>query len=103
MPDIKIYHTAAAPPSSLSAADLDRYLSARTSELTLRVLSTMSIRTLRLKLLKSFKVPKAQHGAVRLWMVLPNGHFVELGDEYAARDLAYWGVEEGTQFVLVDN
>ncbi len=63
----------------------------------------MSIRTLRLKLIKTLKIPKAHHGAVRLWMILPNGHFVELTEEFFGRDLAYWGVDEDTQVVLVDN
>ena len=31
----------------------------------------MSIRTMRLKLIKTLKIPKAQHAAVRLWMILP--------------------------------
>lgn len=69
----------------------------------MRVLSTMSVRTLRLKLTKALKIPKVQHGAVRLWMIMPNGRFVELGEEFFGRDLAYWGVEDDTQFVLVNN
>ena len=56
-----------------------------------------------MKLIKSFKIPRAQQAAVRLWMIMPDGHFVELDEEYAGRDLAYWGVDEGTQFVLVDD
>ena len=57
---------------------------------------------MRMKLIKSFKIPKARQGSVRLWMALPNGHFVELDEEFFGRDLAYWGVDEDTQFVLVD-
>ncbi len=63
----------------------------------------MSVRTLRMKLMKSFKIPKAQQSSVRLWMALPDGHFIELDEEFAGRDLAYWGVDADTQFVLVDN
>ncbi|KAI1794651.1 hypothetical protein LXA43DRAFT_995970 [Ganoderma leucocontextum] len=98
---IKIHYGSTAP---VAADELMAYLGQCKSAATvLRVLSTMSIRTLRLKLIKTFKIPKAQHGAVRLWMILPNGHFVELDEEYAGRDLAYWGVDKDTQFVLVDN
>ena len=68
----------------------------------LRALSTMSVRTLRAKLLKACKVPRARQAGARVWMVLHDGHFVELDEEHAARDLAYWGIEEGTRFVLVD-
>ena len=91
------------PPRTSTEDELAAYLSRCKSELTLRVLSSMSVRTLRLKLIKSFKIPKAKQAAVRLWMIMPDGHFVELDEEYAGRDLAYWGVDEGTQFVLVDN
>ncbi|TBU35667.1 hypothetical protein BD311DRAFT_707861 [Dichomitus squalens] len=100
---IRTYHCSTVPPQSLAADELATYLDRRKAELTLRVLSSISVRTLRLKLMKSFKIPKAQHAAVRLWMVMPDGHFVELDEEYAGRDLAYWGVDEDTQFVLEDN
>ena len=62
----------------------------------------MSVRALRLKLAKACKVPKARATAARVWLVLPGGQCVELGEEHAGRDLAYWGVEEGTRFVLVE-
>ena len=73
----------AAPPAHVSPDSA--YLAGAASEHTLRVLSSMSVRTLRLKLLKACKVPRAQHAAARLWMVLPGGECVELTDEYAAR------------------
>ncbi|KAI0723930.1 hypothetical protein C8T65DRAFT_734439 [Cerioporus squamosus] len=100
---IRIYHGTSPPPASLSPNESASYLGQCKSELTLRVLSTMSVRTLRMKLIKSFKIPKARQGSVRLWMVLPDGHFVELDEDFAGRDLAYWGVDEDTQFVLVNN
>ncbi|TFK94748.1 RNI-like protein [Polyporus arcularius HHB13444] len=100
---IRIYHGASAPPASLPPNERERYLGECKSELTLRVLPTMSVRTLRMKLMKSFKIPKAQQSSVRLWMALPDGHFIELDEEFTGRDLAYWGVDADTQFVLVDN
>ena len=98
-PAIRIFFASAAPPAHVSPDSA--YLAGAASEHTLRVLSSMSVRTLRLKLLKACKVPRAQHAAARLWMVLPGGECVELTDEYAARDLAYWGVDADTRFVLV--
>ena len=71
--------------------------------MALRVLSSMTVRALRLKLLKTCKVPKARQAGARVWMVLPNRHFVELDEEFATRDLSYWGVEQGTRFLLVDD
>ncbi|KAI0748566.1 hypothetical protein C8Q80DRAFT_1103758 [Daedaleopsis nitida] len=100
--NVRIYHVPHAPPASISPDGLTSFLGGSKSEMTLRVLTTMPVRTLRLKLIKSFKVPKARHGTVRLWMVLPDRHFVELDEGYAGRDLGYWGVEDNTQFVLVD-
>ena len=103
LPDIGVHYGNTGPPATLTAPELAAFLGQCKSTATLRVLSTMSIRTMRLKLIKTLKIPKAQHAAVRLWMILPNGHFVELTEEYFGRDLAYWGVDEDTQFVMVDN
>lgn len=100
---IHIRHVAHTPPTSLSSDELESFLGQSDAQITLRVLSTMTVRTLRLKLIKSLKVPKTKHSTVKLWIVLPNGHFVELDEEYAGRDLGYWGVDNGTQLVLVDS
>ncbi|PIL24269.1 hypothetical protein GSI_14022 [Ganoderma sinense ZZ0214-1] len=101
--NIGVHYASIAPPTTLAAPELAAFLGRCKAAATLRVLSTMSIRTLRLKLIKTLKVPKAQHAAVRLWMILPNGHFVELTEEFFGRDLAYWGIDEDTPFVMVDN
>ncbi|KAI0362453.1 hypothetical protein OH77DRAFT_1467198 [Trametes cingulata] len=87
-------------PQSVPPSEIDGYLRRCPNDVTLRVLLTMTVRTFRLKVLKAFKIPKDQQSAVRLWMVLPDGHFIEMGDEYAGRDLSWWGVEEGTSFVI---
>lgn len=98
---MRIYAAAGGPPPhSLPSGEVEEYLRGCRADVSLRVLSTMSIRPLRLKTLKAFKIPKAQQSSMRLWMVMPDGHFVELDEEYAGRDLSWWGVEEGTRFVL---
>ncbi|KAI0807698.1 hypothetical protein C8Q74DRAFT_81996 [Fomes fomentarius] len=100
---IHIRHVAHTPPTNLSSDKLESYLGQSDALITLHVLSTMTVRTLRLKLIKSLKVPKTQHNNVRLWIVLPNGQLVELDEEYTGRDLGYWGVDDGTQLVLVNS
>ncbi|KAI0636670.1 hypothetical protein C8Q77DRAFT_1050282 [Trametes polyzona] len=101
---VRIYASVGGPPPhSLPADEVEGYLGACRAAETLRVLSTMSVRTFRLKVLKAFKVPKAQQNVARLWMVMPDGHFVALDEEYAGRDLSWWGVEDGATFVLAEN
>lgn len=88
------------PPHSLPSEEVEEYLRGCRADVALRVLSTMSVRPLRLKAIKSLKIPKAQQSSMRLWMVMQDGHFVVIDEEYAGRDLSWWGVEEGTIFVL---
>ncbi|KAI0822831.1 hypothetical protein BC628DRAFT_1387870 [Trametes gibbosa] len=99
-------HTAAPggpPPHSLPSDAVQGYLCTCGAHVALRVLSTMAVRTFRMKVMKAFKVPRDKQGAMRLWIVLPEGHFVEIDEEYAGRDLSWWGVEEGTTFLLADS
>nr|VWO94838.1 Adenylate cyclase [Ganoderma boninense] len=100
LPAIAVHYGSTVPPATLAAPELAAFLGQCKSTATLRVLSTMSIRTLRLKLIKTLKIPKPQHVAVRLWMILPSGHLVELTEEFFGRDLAYWGIDADTQFVV---
>ncbi|KAI0647367.1 hypothetical protein C8Q79DRAFT_908297 [Trametes meyenii] len=97
---VHIYEVARAPPPSLPANELEAFLRDSRADAVLRVLSTMTVRTFRLKALKAFKVPRPQQSAIRLWMVVPDGHFVEMDEEYAGRDLSWWGAEEGMTFVI---
>ncbi|KAL7283642.1 hypothetical protein ACG7TL_003078 [Trametes sanguinea] len=98
--NVRIVRAASIPPSSMPPEEVEGYLQRCEADASLRVLSTMTVRAFRLKILKSFKIPKAPQSSMRLWMVLPDGHCVELDEEYAGRDLAWWGVEDGTSFVL---
>ncbi|KAJ2991892.1 hypothetical protein NUW54_g8073 [Trametes sanguinea] len=82
---------------------VEDYLRRCDADTSLRVLSTMTVRAFRLKILKSYKIPKAQQNSMRVWMILPDGHCVELDEEYAGRDLSWWGIEDGTSFVLAEN
>ncbi|KAI0333552.1 hypothetical protein GY45DRAFT_1296987 [Cubamyces sp. BRFM 1775] len=98
--NVRIYHATSAPPRSLPSAEVEDYLRGCRTNVSLRVLSTMTVRTFRLKALKTFKIPKTQQNAAKLWMLLRDGQFVEMDEEYAGRDLSWWGVEENTLCVI---
>ncbi|CDO73583.1 hypothetical protein BN946_scf185014.g53 [Trametes cinnabarina] len=100
---VRILRATSFPPQNAAPEEAQEYLQRCGDPNSLRVLSTMTIRAFRLKVLKTGKIPKAQQNAMRLWMVLPDGHFAELDEEYAGRDLSWWGVEDGTTFILTDN
>ncbi|KAH9901505.1 hypothetical protein C8Q73DRAFT_678068 [Cubamyces lactineus] len=98
--NVRVYHATSAPPRSLPPAEVENYLRECRANVSLRVLSTMTVRTFRLKALKTFKIPRAQQSVAKLWMLLRDGHFVEMDEEYAGRDLSWWGVEEDTLCVI---
>ena len=98
--DVRIYHTTGVPPRNLPSSEVEDYLRSCCTNVTLRVLSTMTVRTFRLKALKTFKIPRAQQSVAKLWMLLRDGQFVEMDEEYAGRDLSWWGVEEDTLCVI---
>ncbi|THH30740.1 hypothetical protein EUX98_g3447 [Antrodiella citrinella] len=62
----------------------------------------MAIRTLRLKLAKvlKLKASKAEVGEMRLWLVLPDTSLSEIRPERETDDLAWWGVEDGSEIVV---
>ncbi|GBE81694.1 RNI-like protein [Sparassis crispa] len=64
----------------------------------LRVLPNMSVRTFRMKVIKSLKIARAQHSSVRLWLSLMNGDVVEMDNDTS--DLAWWGLEDGSTIVM---
>lgn len=81
------------PPSSADAT--------QTQTLTLKVLPSMSMRTFRMKLTKSFKLSKAEQPGLRIWLRMPGGVYSELEVAEDTHDLAWWGLESGSEIVLV--
>ena len=67
--------------------------------LALKVLPTMSVRTLRLKLAKAFRLARSEQAAVRLWLRMPQNAYAELEAD-DGRDLSWWGLEDGSEVVL---
>lgn len=84
----------------MPTANIDLQLAGNSAPVPLRVLPTMSIRTFRAKVTKSFKISKPDQTAVRLWLQLPDGHVAEMDRDNEARDLAWWGLEDGSNMIL---
>ncbi|TFY62942.1 hypothetical protein EVJ58_g3537 [Rhodofomes roseus] len=68
----------------------------------LRVLPSMNVRTLYLKVAKSFKVPKAAQASMKLWLRMPDDHLAEINRD-DTHDLDWWGVENDAEmFVFIE-
>ncbi|PSR83046.1 hypothetical protein PHLCEN_2v5850 [Hermanssonia centrifuga] len=60
----------------------------------------MSMRAFRLKVAKSFKVPKTEQGTMKLWLNMPDGILVELDNSEDIHDLSWWGLDDGSELVM---
>ncbi|KAL0577801.1 hypothetical protein V5O48_004168 [Marasmius crinis-equi] len=61
----------------------------------LRVLPTMTLKVFRLKVRKTMKVQPQEE--MTLWVLMPDGKWIELGIERDGQDLEWLGLEEGSQ------
>ncbi|KAI5119941.1 hypothetical protein M0805_002130 [Coniferiporia weirii] len=71
--------------------------------LTLRVLPTMTVRSFRLKLLKALKLSSAsfrQETRLAVWLLMNDNNLTELDLDQETRDLAWWGIQDGSQFIV---
>jgi len=92
--DVKLHRTDT-PPSK-------KALPPSSDPVVLRVLPSMNVRTFYLKVVKSFKIPKAAQASMKLWLRMPDDNVVEI-DRDDNHDLDWWGVENGVEmFVLVE-
>ncbi|KAH9928160.1 uncharacterized protein B0H18DRAFT_1001521 [Fomitopsis serialis] len=92
--DVKLHRTDT-PPSK-------KALPPSSDPVVLRVLPSMNVRTFYLKVVKSFKIPKAAQTFLKLWLRMPDDNVVEI-DRDDNHDLDWWGVENGVEmFVLVE-
>jgi len=67
-------------------------------EVVLRMLPTMSLRTLRLKICKALKYD-ARRTDLTLWLGMGQGTLTRLDREYDARVIDWLGIERGSQIV----
>ena len=77
-----------------------RTAAAPTEGTSMRVLPTMSVRTFRLKVAKTFKIPRASQAALGLWLRMPDGNLAEIDGALDDRDLDWWGIEDGSEIIL---
>ena len=70
---------------------------------TVRVLPTMAMRTFRLKLLKALKVAAdvTRRGDVDVYLVMDDDRITKLDMIQETRDLAWWGIQNGSQVVVL--
>ncbi|KAI0690587.1 hypothetical protein BC835DRAFT_173148 [Cytidiella melzeri] len=71
-----------------------------TQTMTLRILPTMSLRTLRLKVAKSFGVRKTEQTSMRLWLKMPDGTYADLPREQDTQDLSWLGFEDDSDIMF---
>jgi len=62
----------------------------------------MSLRTFRLKVLKSLKIPKQKVNqvAVELWLKMSDGSFAEMNRDHDEQELGWWGVEDASDIYV---
>lgn len=65
--------------------------------ISLRVLKSMTLSVLRLKLIKSLKISHPTREAVQVWLKLRDG-YVPLSND--AHNLEWYGIENGTHLVV---
>lgn len=65
---------------------------------SLRVLPTMSLRNLRLKICKTLKYD-VRNSYIDCWLEMPDGSLVTLDHENDSRDLGWLGIETGSQII----
>ena len=65
---------------------------------SIRVLPTMSLRNLRLKVCKTLKYDP-RNTEINCWLQMTDGSLMMLGHENDARDLDWLGIENGSQII----
>ncbi|KAI0811010.1 hypothetical protein BC629DRAFT_1580180 [Irpex lacteus] len=89
--NIKV-HRCSHPPSTSSPSI--------TQTVPLRVLPTMTLRTFRLKVAKSFGIRKADQSSMRLWLKMSGGTVSDLDDTQDTQDVSWLGFEDGSEILL---
>lgn len=70
----------------------------------LRVLPTMSLKLLRLKILKALRIPfdrkPSNHVVFDAWLVMSDDKITKLDMEQEKHDLSWWGLQSGSEIVV---
>ncbi|KAJ7681776.1 hypothetical protein B0H17DRAFT_1075669 [Mycena rosella] len=101
--ELNMYHCSAAPAAN---ADADQRTTNSLIEdaerITLRVLPTMTLRALRLKVCKTMKY-SASRTAISLWLQMQDSTRAPLDSDRDGQDLAWLGIESGSNIFFTTN
>lgn len=106
--DIKIHYL----PSENKSADVLRLPSVSAKALVaqlpppteLRVLPTMSLKLLRLKILKALRLPLDRKASnvenMDTWLIMNDDKLTKLDMDQENHDLSWWGIQSGSEIVV---
>jgi hypothetical protein len=94
-----MYRSAVTPPSSNADREASNSLIQNAERIILRVLPTMTLRALRLKICKTMKYSPAST-ALALWLQMQDKSFSPLESDRDGQDLAWLGIESGSSIVF---
>ncbi|KAJ6531237.1 hypothetical protein B0H19DRAFT_1190890 [Mycena capillaripes] len=96
--ELNVYHFIAAPSSNTDRQTINSLLQ-DAKRITLRVLPTMPLRALRLKICKTMKF-SASSTAIALWLQMQDSSCTPLETDRDAQDLAWLGIESGSHIIF---
>jgi hypothetical protein len=94
-----MYHCIAAPLSNPDRQTINSLIE-NAERVTLRVLPTMTLRALRLKICKTMKY-SASRTAISLWLQMQDSSCTPLESDRDAQDLAWLGIESGSNIIFI--
>ncbi|KAJ7149343.1 hypothetical protein C8R46DRAFT_1179791 [Mycena filopes] len=96
--ELNMYHCTAPPPPNADRDGINSLLK-DADHITLRVLPTMTLRALRLKVCKTMK-SSAARTAISLWLQMQDSSCTPLDSDRDAQDLAWLGIELGSNILF---
>ncbi|KAJ6525499.1 hypothetical protein DFH09DRAFT_1046450 [Mycena vulgaris] len=95
--ELNIYHCFAAPTANADLQTINSLVEAAERS-TLRVLPTMTLRALRLKVCKTMKY--SPRTAISLWLQMQDNTCASLDSDRDSQDLAWLGIESGSNIIF---
>ncbi|KAJ7137777.1 outer arm dynein light chain 1 [Mycena epipterygia] len=96
--ELNMYHCSVAPPLNADPQTTDRLIE-NADRITLRVLPTMTLRALRLKVCKTMKY-SASRTAIALWLQMRDRTCAPLESDRDTQDLAWLGIESRSTLIF---
>ncbi|KAJ6618857.1 hypothetical protein B0H10DRAFT_2217348 [Mycena sp. CBHHK59/15] len=99
MMELNMYHASDTPALNADHREINSLIE-KSEYITLRVLPTMTLRALRLKIMKTMKY-RTLNTAISLWLQMRDNSCVALESDRDSQDLAWLGVESGSNIIFV--